>query len=127
MAEVADYVIIDRNKVEAAQGKWQSPAFATGARNVLITNGKERHNAFLTLRFSVPKDAPAGDAQIRVIVNGHPLPSLLFGREDSMNTAVIAFPASFLNDGGGNLIGLHAKSENSFIVFDAIVHFRQNS
>lgn len=127
MAEVADFVVVDRNKQEFVTGKWKSAVFSTGARNVLTTEGVEKHNAFITLTFRVPANAPGGHDLIRIIINGHPLPELVFGAEDTMNTTMAAFPASFLKSGGGNVVELHAQNENAFGVAHAVVHFRQNS
>ncbi|MGW4063855.1 hypothetical protein ACWEGE_36600 [Amycolatopsis sp. NPDC004747] len=125
MAEVADFVVIDRNEVEqSVGGKWKSPKFAT--RNVLRVNGVERNDACITLTFSVHKDAPHGFSAIRIIVNDHPLPQLVQGKADSYNTIASAFPASYLKSGGGNVVELHAQNENPFIVRHVIVQFRKN-
>ncbi|MGW3992276.1 hypothetical protein ACWEF6_02195 [Amycolatopsis sp. NPDC004772] len=128
MAEVADFVVIDRNEVEqSVGGKWKSPPFATGARNILKADGVERNNACITLTFSVHKDAPHGFSAIRIIVNDHPLPQLVQGKADSYNTIASAFPASHLKSGGGNVVELHAQNENPFVVRHVIVQFRQNT
>ncbi|WP_146073678.1 hypothetical protein [Amycolatopsis sp. CA-126428] len=128
MAEVSDFVVVDRNKLEpSVGGKWKSPTFATGARNILTSGGTERNNAYITLTFSVQSDVPNGFSAIRIIVNDHPLSQLVQGKEDSYNTIVSALFASFLKDGGGNVVELHAQNENSFIVRHVVVHFRQNT
>jgi hypothetical protein len=127
MAEVADFVVIDRNQREAAPGKWKSPKFATGGRNILTVGGVERHNAYVTLTFRVPANTPNGHILIRIIVNDHPLPELVFAVEDSMNTTMAAFPASFLIGGGNNVVELHSQGESGFEVVHAVIHFRQNT
>jgi hypothetical protein len=127
MTELADFVVIDRNVQESVPGKWRSPEFSAGGRNILTVDGKERHNAYIALTFRVPANTPGGHMQIRIIVNDHPLPQLIFGKEDTMNTAMAAFPASFLKGGGGNVVELHSQGEHGFSVVHAVVHFRQNS
>jgi hypothetical protein len=127
VTQLSDFVVIDRNVPETTQGKWRSPPFEAGGRNIRTEGGVEKHNAYLLLMFNVPRNAPAGDALIRVIVNGHPLPQLLAGLENSTNTAIAGFPASFLRSDSSNVVELHAQQENSFYVMHAIVHFRQNS
>lgn len=128
MAEVADFVVIDRNHQEAALGgHWSSPKFATGGRNVLTVGGQEKHNAYITLTFRVPGGLPEGHILIRIIVNEHPLPDLVFGVEDTMNTTMAGFPASYLIGGGNNIVELHAQGEIGFTVDHAVVHFRQNT
>lgn len=125
MAEVSDFVVIIHAPFAAQDGKWRSDVFATGARNIRSDNGVELKNAFVMLNLSVAEGSP--DANLRVIVNKHPLPQFVLVRSDSQRAAVTTFPASLLNNGGGNRIELHAEKEHRFIVFDAAVHFRQNS
>lgn len=128
MAEVADFVVIDRNHQEpAVSGHWRSPRFATGARNILTVDGTERHNAYITLTFRAPSNLPEGHILIRIIVNGNPLTELVFAVEDTMNTTMAAFPASHLIGGGNNIVELHSQGEIGFEVVHAVVHFRQNT
>jgi hypothetical protein len=71
---------------------------------------------------------PGGtDVNVRVIVNGHPLPQLLAVMEASQRTAVAAFPASYLRADSSNVIELHSQDEAAFIVLHVICHFRQAS
>jgi len=120
MAEVADFVVIDRDRVEAAAGKWTSVTFATGGRN----SGR---TAYALLMLGVGTGAPDSGVEIRVIVNDHPVPTLISVETDSTTTATATFPAAQLHDGGGNVLKLHARNEASFFLHHAIVHFRQNS
>jgi hypothetical protein len=127
VAEVADFVVVDRNRQESAPGKWRSRNFATGARNILNADGKELHNAYITLTLRIPGGQPGGHLLIRIIVNDNPLPELVDGIADTMPTVMAAFPASFLKSGGGNIVELHSQGEAGFSVVHAVVHFRQNS
>jgi len=127
--EVADFVVIDRNHQEpAVGGHWTSPKFSTGGRNVLKVGGHERHNAYITLTFRVPT-VQAGHIQIRIIVNGHPLPDLVFGVENTMNTTMAAFPASHLTGGDHDtdVVELHSQDDIGFTVDHVVIHFRQNA
>lgn len=136
MAEVADFVIITHpdpaDDANQPQGKWKSRVFATGARNILRENGIELHNAYITMKFFVGKGDTGPDRLVRVIVNDHPLPQLAIvtagtPQESRHTTAVTTSPASYLKNGGGNVVELHARDERSFGLLEAIVHFRQNS
>ncbi len=127
MAEVADFVVIDRNYQEQALGKWESPKFATRGRNILTVDGEERHNAYITFTFRVPAGTPDNHVLIRIIVNDHPLPELVFAIADTMNTTMAAFPASYLIGGGNNVVELHSQKERAFEVTHAIIGFRQNT
>jgi hypothetical protein len=124
MAEVSDLVVI-LHEPFVAGGKWKSSVFATDARNIRTEGGVELHNAYIALTLGVASGNP--DANIRIIVNDHPLPQFVPVRSDSQGATVASFPASFLKDGGGNHVELHAQEEHHFFVLDAIVHFRQNS
>jgi hypothetical protein len=79
MAEASDFVVIDRNRQETVPGKWKSAPFATGGRNILTAGGQEQHNAYVVVTLRVPSGAVGGHVQIRIIVNDHPLPELIFG------------------------------------------------
>jgi hypothetical protein len=125
VAEVSDFVVVLQRQFAGQAGKWKSEAFATGARNILRKNGVELKNAYVMLNLLVPPGSP--DANIRIIVNDNPLPQLVLVGSDSQRSAFATFPASFLNDGGGNHIELHAQGEHRFGVQDAVVHFRQNA
>jgi hypothetical protein len=120
MAEVGDFVVIDRNQIEVAPGKWKSVTFATGGRNSGGT-------AYALLMLGVAKNAVGDGVAIRVIINDHPIQMFVNVKEDSTTTAISTFPASFLHDGGTNVLGLHSQQERAFFVYHAVVHFRQNS
>jgi hypothetical protein len=128
MTELADFVVIDRNRQElAAGGKWTSPQFQAGGRKVLRVGGTERHNAYITMTFRVASGTPGAHINIRIIVNAHPLPELVFGVANTMNTTMAAFPGSFLRDGTDNVVELHSQGELAFILTHAVVHFKQDS
>lgn len=128
MAECADFVVVDRGNLEFVEGgTWLSPKFATGGRNTLMVDGKEKANAYVTIVFSVPRGVVDGVILIRVFINGSQLRQEVSGQEDTEVTAVRTFGASNLKNGGGNEIELRARGEKSFTLREVIVHFRQDT
>ena len=126
IAEVSDLVVILHQTFTAETGVWKSqPPFATGGRNTRTEGGVEVRNAYIALSLGVAHGSP--DANIRIRVNTHQLPQNVPVRSDSQRAAIVSFPASFLFDGGGNHVELRDQQGHRFFVFDAIVHFRQNS
>jgi hypothetical protein len=125
MTVLADFVVLNNEAVVASDGKWKSEPFESGGRLVRMVSGVEHDNAYATLTLTSPSGGQ--NVAVRVIVNDHPLPELVEVKEDSQRTAVVAFPASFLEDGSRNVIELHSRGEISFIVLHALCHFRQNS
>ena len=125
MAEVSDFVVVG-SRASSEGGKWKSDPFATGGRNIRRSgDGTEVNNAYVTLVLSSGEGGP--DVKLRIIINDRPLPQLAFIPKASQLVWVDAFPASFLNDGGGNVIELHSVGEVPFGMFHAICHFRQDS
>jgi hypothetical protein len=125
MTVLADFVVTNNQPADASTGKWKSVQFESGGRLTRTVSGVEQHNAYITLTLTSPTGGQ--DVAVRVIVNDHPLPELVEVKEDSQRTAAVAFPASFLRDGSGNVIELHSQGERPFIVLHVICHFRQNS
>ena len=125
MTVLADFVVTNNKPADASAGKWKSVPFESGGRLTRTVSGVEQHNAYITLTLTSPTDGQ--DVAVRVIVNDHPLPEFVVVKENSQRTAIVAFLASFLRDGGDNVIELHSQGEHPFIVLHVICHFRQDS
>jgi hypothetical protein len=128
MTVLSDFVVLTNDAAAASNGKWRSDAFETGGRLTRSQGGTEFRNAYIGVTLTSPQGG-SGDIAVRVIVNDHPLPQLIEVKGNSQRTALISFPASFLNPqtGDHNIVGLHSQGERPFIVLDAVCHFRQNS
>lgn len=93
MTVLADLVVANDQPADAPAGHRKSAPFEAGGRLVRNdSHGVEQFNAVLAL------DLPTGgtDVDVRVIVNGHPLPQLVAVTKASQRTAVVTFPASHL-------------------------------
>jgi hypothetical protein len=125
MTELSNFIVVGTPAGSEA-GKWKSDPFSTGGRKTRSSgDGTELDNAYVTLALSSPEGGV--DVRLRIIINAHPLPQLALIPKESQHVWVDAFPASFLNDGGGNVLELHSVGEVNFGVFQAICHFRQDS
>lgn len=126
MAEVADQVVVLHSTFNATEGRWRSDVFATGGRKGRSEGGVELRNACVFLNLGVVAGSPT--AVITASINGHNLPNTINVPTSSQRTVMASFTGSFLNDGGGNRLELRSQSSSvTFVVFDAVVHFRQNS
>jgi hypothetical protein len=124
MTQLADFTVINSDPV-AIDGQWRSSHFESGGRLIRKANGVEQDNAYLVLTMTSPQGGQ--DVAVRIIVNAHPLSSLMEIKVDSQRTAMAAFPASFLRDGNDNTLELHSRGEKSFILLHAVCQFRQDS
>jgi hypothetical protein len=125
MAVISDFEIIGSASV-AEGGKWRSRNFSAGGRKILPNvEGKEPDNAYVTLALTSPEGGQ--DVTVRIIVNNHPLPVMVFVPKASQRAWLAAFPASFLKDGGNNFVTMHSVGERVFFVLYVICHFRQDS
>jgi hypothetical protein len=126
MTVLSDFEVIGTAST-ASNGKWKSRNFSAGGRSIATsgTPSKEIDNAYVSLALTSPDGGQ--DVTIRIIVNDHPLSVMVFVPKASQREWISTFPASFLKDGSGNIIGLHSVGEKPFIVINAICHFRQDS
>jgi hypothetical protein len=122
---LADFVAISHGTAESQGGKWKSQPFESGGRKVLTVDGKERHNAYVTLTMGSSDGGP--EVNVRVKVNNHSLPLLEPIGKDGRQTVMLTFPASYLKSGTGNVVELSSQHEVDFSVFYALCHFRQDS
>lgn len=127
MAEVADFVPIISRPETADDGHWTSPKFASGGRNTRGSGDEELDNAYLTATMSQGSSGDS-DLAISIWVNGNAMSDVITLESAAKQVVLVTFRGSFLTSSGvNNVVELRDTQARRFVVWNAVVAFRQNS